>query len=220
MAKTILDRLNQILIDKLYGNETGAHNVDAGNKINRTYDAGATYRPTNAQVVDELRRVYTKGSGSAASADYSKYKGNGNLFLQTLTEIIIPSADYFKSAFGVADSMFNGFVAVEKIDLSQLDTANWANLGDTFYGCESLRELIAPGNFISNAASNINLDLRYSPLTQACVEDLISKLANRKSTTAATITLKKDVYDEYVANHPDAVTELINSKNWYLEHGE
>ena len=111
MSKTILNRLNQILVEKLYGTKTGAHNVDAGNKINRTYDASAPYRPTNAQVVDELRLVFKKGSGSDASADYSKYKGGDvtqdlkPLFKQTLIEVTFP-AGYFSKASGCAQSMF------------------------------------------------------------------------------------------------------------------
>lgn len=225
MSKTILNRLNQILIDKLYGTQTGAHNVDAGNKINRTYDAAAPYRPTNAQVVDELRLVFKKGSGSDASADYSKYKGGGvtqdlrPLFKQTLIEVTFP-AGYFSKASGCAQSMFYYFTALEKIDLSQLDTSNWTSLNSTFYHCDSLRELIAPDNFISYNGTSLNLDLRYSPLTQACVEDLVSKLADRTSLNAATLTLKKDVYDEYIANHPTAVEDVKSAKNWMIEYGE
>lgn len=224
MSKTILHRLNQILIDKLYGTKTGAHNVDAGNKINRTYDAAAPYRPTNAQVVDELRLIFKKGSIPAifdGVVDYSKYKG-GALFKQTLTEITFP-AGYFDVTGGVSELgqfMFYYFTALEKIDLSQLDTSNWTSLILTFYYCDSLKELIAPENFISYNGTSLNLDLRYSPLTQACVEDLVSKLADRTSKNAATLTLKKDVYDEYIANHPTAVEDVKSAKNWMIEYGE
>lgn len=228
MSKTILNRLNQILIEKLCGKEAGAHNVDTGNKINRTYDAAATYRPTNAQVVDELRLIFKKSSIPAifdASADYSKYKGGGvtqdlrPLFKQTLIEVAFP-AGYFSKASGCAQSMFYYFTALEKIDLSQLDTSNWTSLNSTFYHCDSLKELIAPENFISYNGTSLNLDLRYSPLTQSCVEDLVSKLADRTSLNAATLTLKKDVYDEYIANHPTAVEDVKAAKNWMIEYGE
>ena len=228
MSKTILNRLNQILIDKLYGTKTGVHNVDAGNKINRTYDAAATYRPTNAQVVDELRLVFKKGGAEDKDGvlNVSLYKGAtgeySNIFKQTLTEITFP-AGYFDITgriYELGQSMFYYFTALEKIDLSQLDTSNWTSLNSTFYHCDSLRELIAPENFISYNGTSLNLDLRYSPLTQACVEDLISKLADRSSLNAATLTLKKDVYDEYIANHPTAVEDVKAAKNWMIEYGE
>ena len=224
MSKTILNRLNQILIEKLYGKETGVHNVDAVNKINRTYDATATYRTTNAQVVNELRLVFKKGSGSDASADYSKYKGEeildkAPLFKQTLIEVTFPSG-YFSKASGCAQSMFYYFTALEKIDLSQIDTSNWTSLNSTFYHCDSLKELIAPENFISNNQSSLNLDLRYSPLTLECAKTLMDKLANRTGKNAATVTLNTEVYNKLVADNPEIVDNMMKNKNWDVTYAE
>ena len=89
MSKTILNRLNQILIDKLYGTKTGAHNVDAGNKINDTFDCEAERCLTNAQVAAELNRVYYENNNKICKVDYSLYDG-GSVIKSVLTEVHFP----------------------------------------------------------------------------------------------------------------------------------
>lgn len=222
---TILNRLNDILTETLAGDNAGITNVDAGNKINKTYDKGAAVKFTNAEWVNELRLVFKEGTSKDAAADYSKYQGGGeddaaNLFKQTLVEVTFPSSDYFSEAENVAQSMFYYFVALRKIDISKLDTSNWTSLNSTFYHCDSLEELIVPDDFISNDKASLNLDLRYSPLTLECAKTLMDKLANRKGKNAATVTLNTEVYNKLVADNPEIVDNMMINKNWDVTYAE
>ena len=149
MSKTILNRLNKILIDRLYGTQHGRHNVDAGNKINDTFDYEAEHCLTNAQVAAELNRVYYENNNKICKVDYSLYDG-GSVIKDVLTEVHFPDHYFdgyaaqtytntlFISMFYPGRTQSKTFANLSAVTFGKSTVGKALYLGQTFYKCAKL----------------------------------------------------------------------------------
>ena len=74
--------------------------------------------------------------------------------------------------------MFYNCKALESLDLSKTSFNSVQSMGNMFYGCTSLTNIIFPDNLFSNTSLK-SVDLSYSPLTHDCAVDIFNKLATR-----------------------------------------
>ena len=191
MSKTILNRLNKILIDRLYGTQHGRHNVDAGNKINDTFDYEAEHCLTNAQVAAELNRVYYENNNKLWQLDYSLYDGTASLVSSIVTEMIFPDG-YFASSGGDWERFAYNCKNLKSVTIGQCppSTAQDWSIYRMFSGCSALETIDMSG--IKNTTAKYSYNWGY----------LVCSSAFEGCRALKTLKVAENFINGYVENQP------------------